>query len=88
MRRANQQGLLGRSTLTIVVISIIAFLLLLSVAITSGAGHGFDQIALALPIFFIVLLLATSVGDWLEFEDFFIEPGPRLSTVCPRAPPA
>jgi hypothetical protein len=88
MRRENRQGLLGRSILTIVVISIIAFLLLLSVAITSGAGHGFDQIALALPIFFVVLLLATSVGDWLELEDFFIEPEPRLSTVCPRAPPA
>jgi hypothetical protein len=70
------------------VISIIAFLLLLSVAITSGAGHGFDQIALALPIFFVVLLLATSIGDWLELEDFFIEPESRLSLVCPRAPPA
>jgi len=88
MRRANRQGLLGRSILAIVVISIIAFLLLLSVAITSAAGHGFDQIALALPVFFVVLLLATPVGDWLELEDFFIEPEPRLSTVCPRAPPA
>ena len=55
------------------VITIIAFLLLLSVAITSGAGHGFDQIALALPIFFVVLVLATSISDWLELEDFFIE---------------
>jgi hypothetical protein len=88
MNRENRQGLLGRPILTIVVISIIAFLLLLSVAITSGAGHGFDRIALALPIFFVVLFLATSVGDWLELEDFFIEPEPRLSTVCPRAPPA
>ena len=88
MSRKNRQGLLGRSILTIVVISIIAFLLLLSVAITSGTGHGFDQIALALPIFFVVLLLATPVGDWLELEDFFIEAEPRLSTVCPRAPPA
>jgi len=88
MRRANRQGLLGRSVLTIVVISLIAFLLLLSVAITSGAGHGFDQIALALPIFFVVLLFAKSIGDWLELEDFFIEPEPLLSAVCPRAPPA
>jgi hypothetical protein len=88
MRRANRQGLLGRSILTIVVISTIAFLLLLSVAITSGAVHGFDQIALALPVFFVVLLLATSMGDWLELEDFFLEPEPSLSTVCPRAPPA
>jgi len=88
MRGANRQGLLGRSILTIVVISIIAFLLLLSVAITSGAGHGFDQIALALPIFFVVLLLATSIGDLLELEDFFIEPESRLFLVSPRAPPA
>ena len=88
MSRENRQGLLGRSILTIVVLSIIAFLLLLSVAITSGAGHGFDQIALALPIFFVVLLLATPLGDWLELEDFLIEPEPQLSSVCPRAPPA
>ena len=88
MSRENRQGLLGRSILTIVVLSIIAFLLLLSVAITSGAGHGFDQIALALPIFFVVLLLATPVGDWLELEDFLIEAEPQLSSVCPRAPPA
>jgi hypothetical protein len=88
MRGANQQRLLGRFILTIVVISTIAFLLLLSVAITSGAGHGFDQIVLALPTFFVILVLATSIGDWLELEDFFIEPEPRLSTVCPRAPPA
>jgi hypothetical protein len=70
------------------VISIIASLLLLSVAITSGAGHGFDQIALALPIFFVVLVLARSISDWLELEDFFIESELPLSAVCPRAPPA
>lgn len=88
MRRASRLGLLGRSVLKVMVITIIAFLLLLSVAITSGAGHGFDQIALALPIFFVVLVLATSISDWLELEDFFIESEPLLSAVCPRAPPA
>jgi hypothetical protein len=88
MRGANRQGLLGRSVLTVMVISIIALLLLLSVAITSSAGHGFDQIALALPIFFVVLVFATSISNWLELEDFFIESEPPLSAVCPRAPPA
>jgi hypothetical protein len=88
MRGANQQRLLGRSVLTIVVIGTIAFLLLLSVAIASGAGHSFDQIALALPTLFVILFLAPSIGGWLELEDFFIEPEPGLSTVCPRAPPA
>jgi hypothetical protein len=66
----------------------IALVLLLSTAITSGAGHGFDQIALALPIFFVLLFLATSIGNWLQLEDFFIEPKPRLSTFRTRAPPA
>jgi hypothetical protein len=88
MRRANRQGLLGRSVLTVMVISIIAFMLLLSVAISSSAGHGFDQVALALPILFVVLVFATSISDWLELEDFFIESEPPLSAVCPRAPPA
>jgi hypothetical protein len=66
----------------------IALVLVLSTAITSGAGHGFDQIALALPIFFVLLFLATSIGNWLQLEDFFIEPKPRLSTFRTRAPPA
>jgi hypothetical protein len=87
MRRAKQQRLLARFTLTIVVLSIIALVLVLSIAITSGAGHGFDQIALALPIFFVFSFLATSVGDRLPLEDFFVEPKPRLSTSHTRAPP-
>jgi uncharacterized Tic20 family protein len=88
MRRAKQQCSLARFTLAIVVMSIIALVLILSIAITSGAGHGFDQIALALPIFFVLLFLATSIGDWLLLEDFFIEPKPRLSASHTRAPPA
>jgi uncharacterized Tic20 family protein len=88
MRRAKQQCSLARFTLTVVVMSIIALVLILSIAITSGAGHGFDQIALALPIFFVLLFLATSIGDWLPLEDFFIEPKPRLRTSHTRAPPA
>jgi len=88
MRRAKQQCSLGRFTLTVVVVSIIALVLMLSIAIASGAGQGFDQIALALPIFFVLLFLKTSTDDWLQLEDFFIEPKPRLSTSHTRAPPA
>ncbi len=70
------------------VASVIALVLALSIAITSGAGHSFDQIALALPIFFVFLFLAASIGDWLQAEDFSFEPKPRLSTSLTRAPPA
>jgi hypothetical protein len=88
MRRAKQQFLPVRSTWAFAVLSLIALLLVLSVAIASGAGHGFDQISLALPIFFVFLFLATSIGDWLQVEDFFTEPKPRFSTSLTRAPPA
>jgi hypothetical protein len=88
MRRAKLQCSLVRSILTVVVLSIIALVLVLSIAIASGAGHAFDQIALALPIFFVLLFLATSIGDWLRVEDFFVELAPRLSTSLSRAPPA
>jgi hypothetical protein len=72
-----------------VVITIIASsVLLLSVAVVSAADHAFDQISLALPIFFILFLLATSIGEWLELEECFIESTPRLSSIRPRAPPA
>jgi choline-glycine betaine transporter len=88
MRRAEQQSPLVRSIWALAVLSLIALLLVLSLAITTGAGHSFDQIALALPIFFVFLILATSIGDWLQVEDFFAEPKPRLSTALTRAPPA
>jgi choline-glycine betaine transporter len=88
MRRAKQKSSLVRSIWTLAVISLIALVLALSLAITSGAGHDFGQIALALPIFFVLLFLATSIGDWLQVEDFFAEPKPRLSTSHTRAPPA
>jgi hypothetical protein len=67
---------------------VIALVVALSIAITSGAGHSFDQIALALPIFFVLLFLATSIGDWLPAEDSAFEPKPRFSTSLTRAPPA
>ena len=88
MRRAKQQFLPVRSIGTFAALSLIALLLVLSIAIAAGAGHGFDQISLALPIFFVFLFLATSIGDWLQVEDFFAEPKPRFSTSFPRAPPA
>jgi hypothetical protein len=67
---------------------VIALVLALSIAITSGAGHSFDQIALALPIFFVLLSLAVSVGDWLQAEDLGFETQPQFSTSHTRAPPA
>jgi preprotein translocase SecE subunit len=67
---------------------VIALVLALSIAITSGAGHNFDQIALALPIFFVLLFLAASIGDWLQAEDSALKPQPRFSTALSRAPPA
>jgi hypothetical protein len=88
MRRANQPYSLTRLTLTLVVVLLIALVLILSTAVTSSAGHGFDQITLALPIFFVLLFLATTIGDWLEAEDFFIRLKPRLSLSPTRAPPA
>ena len=88
MHRAEQQSSLVRSIWTLAVLSMIALLLVLSVAITSGAGHSFDQITLALPIFFVLLFLATSIGDWLQAEDSPSTLKPRLSTSLTRGPPA
>jgi hypothetical protein len=88
MRRARQHFVPGRSIWALAALSLIALLLVLSIAIASGAGPGFDQISLALPIFFVFLFLATSIGDWLQVEDFFPEPKPRFSTSLTRGPPA
>jgi hypothetical protein len=88
MPKTKQQSSLVRSIWTLAVISLIAMVLVLSLAIITGAGHSFDQIALALPIFVVLLFLATSIGDWLQVEDFFTELRPRLSTSLTRAPPA
>jgi hypothetical protein len=67
---------------------VIVLVLALSIAITSGVGHSFDQIALALPIFFVLLFLAASIGDWLEAEDPAFESKPWFSNSLTRAPPA
>jgi|ERR1700677_160313 hypothetical protein len=88
MRRAKQQSPLVRFIWTLMVASVIALVLALSITITSGAGHSFDQIALALPIFFVLLFLATSIGEWLQAEDSALEPKPCFSPSLSRAPPA
>jgi hypothetical protein len=87
MRKVNQRRRLSSSALAVVVLSIAALVVILSVAVTSGAGHGFEQIALALPIFFVLLFLA-SIEDWLQLEDSLLQPEPRLSLSHTRAPPA
>jgi len=70
------------------VASVIVLVLALSIAITSGVGHSFDQIELALPIFFVLLFLAASIGDWLQAEDSTLESQPQFFTALTRAPPA
>jgi hypothetical protein len=70
------------------IILMIALVVVLSITITAGAGHGFDQVALALPIFFVFSFLATSLGDWLRPQDAFLETKPQLSASASRAPPA
>jgi hypothetical protein len=86
MRRA-QQHRLGRSLLTVAIILMIATVVALSIAVTTSAGHGFDQIALALPVFFVFAFLVTSTGDGLRTDDVFFESKPRLSATPSRAPP-
>lgn len=88
MGRVKQQSSLVRWISTVAVMSLIALLLVLSFVIATGIGHGFDQITLALPIFFVLLLLAAPIGDWLQVEDLFLKPAPRVSTSLTRAPPA
>jgi hypothetical protein len=88
MSRAKRQCWMDRFVWAMVVISTIALVLMLSIAITLDRGHSFDQIALALPIFVILLFLAVSTGGWLQSEDFFLELEPRLSASLTRGPPA
>jgi hypothetical protein len=70
------------------VVCAIALVLILSIALTVSAGHALDHLTLALPIFFVLLLLATSTGDWLASEDFSFAANPPLSTCFTRGPPA
>ena len=76
MSRAKKTCWIGRSAWAIFAIALV---LILSIANTLGAGHSFHQIALALPVFFVFLFLATSTGDWLDLADLVFEPRLRLS---------
>jgi hypothetical protein len=71
-----------------VVILAVALILVLSIATTLGAAHGFDQTTLALPVLFLFLFLPTSVGDWLDVEDPIFTAKPRFSPSLSRGPPA
>ncbi len=71
-----------------VVIVAIAAILILSVASTLGTAHGFTQTVLALPVLFVFLFLPTTIGDWLDIEDFAVAPKPRFSPSLSRGPPA
>jgi hypothetical protein len=88
MSRIRQRSLIGRFAWAMLVICAIALVLILSMAITVSAGHALDHLTLALPIFFVLLLLATSTGEWLASEDFFLAANPPLTTCFTRGPPA
>lgn len=88
MSREKQQYRVGRSAWVMVAIFTITLVLMLSITLSLGSGHGFDQVTLALPVFFVFLLLATLISGWLQIEDFFLEPKPQLSASLTRGPPA
>jgi len=72
----------------LLVIGAISFVLVLSTAISLSAGHGIDQIALALPVLLVFWFLDTQLGDSLENEEFFFAPAIHLSSAFTRGPPA
>jgi len=88
MSRGKQQYWIGRTAWVMVAIFTIALVLMLSITLSLGSGHGFDQVILALPVFFVLLLLAASISGWLQIENFFLEPKPQLSASLTRGPPA
>jgi Kef-type K+ transport system membrane component KefB len=83
-----RQCRMGRLIWAMVVISAIALVFMLSIAITLNPGHGFGQVVFALPIFFVLLFLAVLLGDWLQVEMFYLQPKPQLSAYLTRGPPA
>lgn len=68
------------------VLSAIALIVMLSIAITLNPGHG--QLVLALPIFFVFLFLVEFIGGWLPVEEFFLQPNLQFSPSLTRGPPA
>jgi hypothetical protein len=87
MTRATKQRWIGRFAWAMVIVSI-ALILILSIATTLSAAHSFDEMTLALPIFFLFFFLPTSVGDWLDIEDSIFIAKPRFSPSLSRGPPA
>jgi hypothetical protein len=77
---------MGRLIWAMVVLSAIALVVLLSIAITLNPGHG--QLILALPIFFVLLFLVEFIGGRLPVEEFFLQPNPQFSPSLTRGPPA
>ena len=88
MSRAKKTSWIRGSAWAVVATLAIALVLILSIAITLGAGHSFHQITLALPVFFVLLFLATSIGDWLDLADLVFKPQLQLSPSFTRGPPA
>jgi Kef-type K+ transport system membrane component KefB len=87
MFRAKQQSRFGQFAWAMVVMCTVAFVLMLSIATASSLGHAFDQVTLALPVYFVLLFLAVLIVGWLQLEGFFLEPKPRLSASLTRGPP-
>ena len=88
MIRARRPSWIGRLAWAMVVIVAITLVLTLSIATTLGAAHGFGQATLALPIFFLFLVLPALLGDWLDIEDSVVTTKPRFSPSLSRGPPA
>ena len=87
MNRAKQQSRFGQFAWAMVVMCTVAVVLMLSIATASSLGHAFDQVTLALPVYFVLFFLAVLIVGWLQLEDFFLEPKPRLSASLTRGPP-
>jgi len=85
---AKQQCRMGRLIWAMVVISAIALVFMLLIAITLNPGHGFDQVTLAPPIFFVLLFLAVLIGGWLQVEEFYLQTKSQFSASLTRGPPA
>jgi hypothetical protein len=88
MLRATQQRALRRFVLVFAVVSAIAFLLLFSITLASAPGSGFYHITLALPVFFLLLVLTTCISGWIQAEDSIGPLKPAAPTSPTRAPPA
>lgn len=88
MHRAKQQSSLRQPLLVVAIVCMIALVLMLSFALASAAGHSFDHVSLALPVFFLLLLLTLSAGERLPTKSLAVLPKVSASPAPSRAPPA